>query len=282
MLLCALAGLLRPSRALNLADVPCGQQKLSVVRQARVTGGRDAHPGQFPWSASVQEGGVHFCMGAVVGRRYVLTAAHCFSGRPAGRFTVSVGGHRLSAAEPSRRAVPVARLLVHPQYRDGRFESDVALLRLSEPLVWSDRVQPVCLPPAGADSGPPEDGHGQVAGWGYLAEWRDGGGAGSRPADALQWVSVPLLSRQTCQRWYAAAGRPIKVRRGKLCAGYREGGRDSCRADSGAALTVHTAGGGAHAVGLVSAGIGCGRPGLPGLYTDVAHYTKWIARHAGG
>ena len=68
------------------------------------------------------------------------------------------------------------------------------------------------------------------------------------------------------------------MREGKVCAGFKEGGRDSCQADSGGALTVE-AGGEFQVAGVVSAGIGCGRPGLPGIYTDVTHYHKWIVEH---
>ena len=45
--------------------------------------------------------------------------------------------------------------------------------------------------------------------------------------------------------------------------------------DSGGPLVSNT--GGHHTlVGVVSAGIGCARPNLPGIYTDVHHYLGWI------
>lgn len=31
-----------------------------------------------------------------------------------------------------------------------------------------------------------------------------------------------------------------------------------------------------HLIGIVSTGIGCARAGLPGIYTRVSSYTKWI------
>ncbi len=60
-----------------------------------------------------------------------------------------------------------------------------------------------------------------------------------------------------------------------VCAGYKNGGKDSCLGDDGGPLfasqsglyTLH---------GLVSFGIGCARPGLPGIYARVDNYLPWI------
>ena len=45
--------------------------------------------------------------------------------------------------------------------------------------------------------------------------------------------------------------------------------------DSGGPLVVRTFGGFTLA-GIVSAGIGCGRPGLPGIYANVAALRSWV------
>ncbi|KAF0303671.1 Serine protease 33 [Amphibalanus amphitrite] len=267
--------------SLSLAAVPCGERHASPGHQTRIKGGQEAYRGQFPWSVSVRHQGAHLCMGALLSDRYVLTAAHCFGGRPASQFSVLVGGQDLTSdadAEPGRRVVTVERKIIHEDYVEGRFDDDIALLRLSEPVTWGDFVQPVCVPPASADAKRYTGARGLLAGWGYLDEWRTGG----ERSDTLQWTALPLLSRQTCQQWFTDAGKVIKVRPGKVCAGFREGGTDSCQADSGGSLTVADQDGDqerAVVVGVVSAGIGCGRPGLPGIYTDVTHYHKWIVDH---
>jgi len=59
---------------------------------------------------------------------------------------------------------------------------------------------------------------------------------------------------------------------GVLCVGARTSAQqDSCQGDSGGPLTRQRV-----LVGLVSTGVGCGRKGVPALYTNVAHYADWI------
>ena len=58
-----------------------------------------------------------------------------------------------------------------------------------------------------------------------------------------------------------------------LCAGGGE--QDACQGDSGGPMTVLTERG-TRLAGIVSAGIGCGSPGIPGIYTNVARYLEWI------
>ncbi|XP_032685767.1 trypsin-1-like [Odontomachus brunneus] len=265
----------------NLADIPCGRSE-SGIRSARIVGGQEAAPREFPWLVSITRKGGHFCGGAILNDRFVLTAGHCLcSGTnkiPVGQLRVTLGEYNLKAPEvPPARHESVINAVLHPGHRCGKYVDDIALLELARPITWSESVKPACLPVATGKPGYSAFGgeHAIVAGWGWLGEDR----STYKRADVLQKVEVRVVANTVCSEWYASQGKSTRVGSTQMCAGYEEGGRDSCWADSGGPLIVGSRpGGSAMVVGVVSTGIGCSRPRLPGIYTRTSDYISWITK----
>ncbi|XP_037067967.1 clotting factor B-like [Pollicipes pollicipes] len=149
---------------------------------------------------------------------------------------------------------------------------DLAVLELASPVTLGPRVRPVCLPDpkvrlVGRDA--------QVAGWGRLAFAGD-------TAVVLQEARLRVVPLDTCESAYRRLASftdsfPGGFGTTKLCAQDPERrGADACQGDSGGPLMAQAADGTWSIVGVVSAGVGCGNPDFPGLYTRVASYLDWI------
>ena len=54
----------------------------------------------------------------------------------------------------------------------------------------------------------------------------------------LQVVDVPLIENGECEVWHERAGITVQLYPEMMCAGYRDGGKDSCKGDSGGPLMV--------------------------------------------
>ncbi|XP_050430790.1 uncharacterized protein LOC126839495 isoform X1 [Adelges cooleyi] len=252
-------------------DPSCG---VSVVKQQgaqrRIVGGDEAGFGSFPWQAYIRIGSSR-CGGSLVNRYHVVTAGHCVARASARQVQVTLGDYVInSAVEPlPAYTFGVRKISVHPFFKftpqADRF--DVAVLKLDRPVQYMPHIAPICLPDKGEDF---LGQYGWAAGWGALQ-------AGSRlRPKTLQAVDVPIIDNRQCERWHKSNGINVIIYDEMMCAGYREGSKDSCQGDSGGPLMLEKTGRW-YLIGIVSAGYSCAQRGQPGIYHRVAMTVDWIS-----
>ncbi|NXM43039.1 ACRO protein, partial [Gymnorhina tibicen] len=176
-------------------------------------------PGIASIQVTLQNGTWHVCAGALVGHRWVLTAAHCFNGAGSVlEWKVVIGATDLTQPGPKAKVFRVKRILVHRSYVATLEMNNIALVELDRPVECSDYIQLACVP----------DGSLAVPELRtcYIAGWRAAPDSAPGPRLVLQEAKVRLIDVQLCNssRWYGGAVHPKD-----LCVGYPRGGIDTCQ-----------------------------------------------------
>lgn len=199
------------------------------------------------------------CGGALIGKRLVVTAAHCVAKTP-WRLEVRIGGNEVQTE--SLPIIRVQRVLVHPEFNTKTLANDIAILVLDKD--GSDK--PSAFLGLNRDSDVPAFGQETtVLGFGNTST------LGILRANELREVHVPVLNTLTCKGLDGLYG---GISENVICAGdLQSGGRDACQGDSGGPLI---AGDRPVLVGIVSFGDSCGQKNAPGIYTRVSSYVAWI------
>lgn len=219
-----------------------------------VVGGTRAAQGEFPFMVRLSMG----CGGSLYSPKLVLTAAHCVSGTGANTgITVTAGDVDLQ----SSGAIKVKSDYVHRAPGYNGTGKDWALIRLQKAIDLPTLKT--------ASTTEYNNGTFQVAGWGAARE----GGSQQR---YLLKATVPFVDDATCQKAYSNL-----VPGEEICAGeMASGGVDTCQGDSGGPMFRRDSADRWIQVGIVSWGIGCARPGNPGVYTEVSTFHAAIAAAA--
>jgi secreted trypsin-like serine protease len=232
-----------------------------------VVGGKDVPPGRYPFVASVDIGGGASCTGDLIAPTWVLTAGHCAAVTgafgvpvpatlPPSAYRVTLG--TVNADHSGGETIAVKSVHADPDYFVANGTGhDVSLLELVRPAT----VAPVQI---ASRLDHPRWAAGRkltIAGFGLTSE------NGSEPA-VMQEAEVPRVSDTECSAAYSdttpVAGDAFDPETA-LCAGYAQGGVDTCEGDSGGPLLT-TFADGARLVGATSYGEGCARAGKPGVY----------------
>jgi hypothetical protein len=223
-----------------VSDAQCGNiysgNSTTEDRKSRIVGGQDSKFGHHPWQAALIKqtflSKQISCGGALIGSRWVITAAHCVHTTPVSRMRVRLGEWNVrqqSEALP-HEDFEIERKQVHPSYKAATFQNDVALVRLNKKVIYKEHIIPACLPNykevfVGAKA--------VVIGWGRTAH-----GQITTPA-RLQEVEVEVISAKKCQEWFRTNNRKETIYNEEfLCAGHETGGKDSCQGDSGGPLVT--------------------------------------------
>lgn len=232
--------------------------------QTRIAQGVSVPEFSTPWMVNLRtQAGRPFCGGVVIDERHVLTAAHCIV--------------RFSAAQIVATAVGieygVERYWVPEQYRWSQLNADIAVLRLSRPIV---NVQPLAFVES-IDTATLQAGDQlEILGFGQTVT------NGSFSPTLLRGA-VPYVPAAVCaQAWRSDFPSLAElITSHAVCAGGSGGLIDTCTGDSGGPLLVQRGGIDPQwrLLGVTSFGEAtCGGALKPSVYTSVIAFEDAILK----
>jgi len=250
----------------------------------RIVNGNTAYRGQYPWQAELWwMGKTGVCGGTIIGRTWILTAAHCFfeethrGSRVFHNFSqpeywsdwsVTVGDHHLNDDTEHDDRHEVKAVYIHPSWKNELlYNTDLALMELKTPIDYDDFVQPACLPRPGAH---PRSSHCYISGWGRL----DNGA--KKGSNVLMGAEVKIESKEDCAKYLKKTYFKYSGLEKQMCAGHK-GTVDTCPGDSGGPLVCWDIDG-YTVFGVTSFGhrSGCGSDQHPGVYVTVSKHLQFI------
>ncbi|CAF0846997.1 unnamed protein product [Rotaria sordida] len=233
--------------------------KFSRGVTSRIVGGRQAVPHSHPWQVLLNDRG-KFCGATVLNANWIITAAHCVNGTNPENLLAEFGIHDRYSVEHSRVKRTIKQIVVYPSYNGKltRWVHDIALLQLSNSLIFNPFVRSICLSSISNFI--------QIGDRTLVTGWGDTHGTGN--FRYLREVEVPIQSNDQCRLKDVNS---ITT----LCAGLCQNSTcDACQGDSGGPMVL-LRNGRWHLVGLISWGFSCA--GL-GVYTKISYYTDWITK----
>lgn len=231
---------------------------VAMPQQMRIVGGSPVTRGQVPYQVSLRTMmNQHFCGGAILSQSWILTSAHCVSGRQAGEFQAYAGS--TSLRDGNGRVV--TKIFVHPEFSADGLVNDIAVIQTESNFVFNMIVQPASVGEEYVDTNI----EAMLTGWGQTS-------FPGTLSDDLQGITMRTISNDECSKAHenesSEEGAP-EILGSNICA-VSENDTGACMGDSGSPLVANR-----QIIGLVSWGIPCAQ-NRPDVFTRVSLYRDWI------
>ncbi|XP_037958868.1 collagenase-like [Teleopsis dalmanni] len=234
----------------------------------RITNGKTATTGQFPYQVglSIKKSALSsaWCGGSLIGKNWVLTAAHCTIS--AKSVTVYLGATVRTSPEVSYN-VDASDIIVHTGYNSKTIVDDISLIKIPS-VTYSSKIQVVKLPSIASTYSTYTGDNVIASGWGRTSD------AVTTVTTNLQWADLVVISNTKCAATYGTAS----VVASKICCS-TPNKVSTCQGDSGGPLVLASS---KVQIGLTSFGAekGC-ELGYPVAFTRLTSYLNWIKSYTG-
>ncbi|XP_023348594.1 chymotrypsinogen A isoform X2 [Eurytemora carolleeae] len=234
----------------------CGIANIS--NSSRIINGKPTEPHKYPWMVSIflkDENGTlyHNCGGSLINNQ--------------------ISDHDID--KPDGEAYEnICESIIHPGWSRSSFLGfDISLIKLCQPIAFTETVSPVCLPSIHGLGKEFENMEAIVAGWGITSEeWNN--------TNVLMEVKVKTMSNADCCDAKKGPKWPCGFAMTLMCA-KEEGPKGSCKGDSGGPLVIKGNTGAFTQIGIVAFGFtNCTSDEYPGVYTRVSPYLDWIKENS--
>ncbi|ALC46480.1 CG4053 [Drosophila busckii] len=245
----------------NSIDVTLAKRLPHKQFEQRIVGGQEAAEGAAPYQVSIQTSWqTHFCGGAIIADRWILTAGHCANDFPVEELRIIVGtNERLQPGQ----VLHVKQALIHKLYDiPQEYANDIGLLQLNDSIIFNERTRAIEL---GSEQ-PPDGAIVTLTGWGAP-------GLNLPVMERLQTLNLNVLAHEKCLAAWADDDDEVDI--GHLCT-FTKRGEGACNGDSGGPVTWQ-----GKIVGVVNWGAACA-VGKPDMHANTVYYQDWIRRTMSG